>query len=222
MELAVISETNNSVDIVLVKGWNKVTARINDPAILDDPGFMQAALLRDGNEDGLLKTRLPQMYLSGPKPVYRVNCGAAPGVLYTDADGNLWLPDQDFNGWGAEYAGYGHLGGQVSRRARMDNLCNYERWGMDGYRFHVPDGVYGVKLYFAETYAPGAGRRVFEVSVQDQQRMTLDIFAEAGMHEVLVKEFDGIQAAGGVLRIDFKGISGPTAQVISGIEVIKQ
>ncbi len=212
---------DKGVEVVLVGGWSRIVATIDDASALADSGFL-TVVVAGGDDAAGLPQRLPQMDLSGPKPVYRVNCGAEPGVLYTDHDGNLWLPDHDYAGWGTAQTGYGHLGGEVSRRLRMDNLRNYERWGMDGYRFHVPAGSYQVRLHFAETYAPGIGRRVFEVSVQDQQRMALDIFAEAGMQEALVKTFDGIQVAGGVLRIDFKGISGPTAQVISGIEVIKK
>jgi len=55
------------------------------------------------------------------------------------------------------------------------------RYGNFSYSIPLANGNYTVTLKFAETYWNAAGKRVFNVSMQDTQVISnLDIFAEVG------------------------------------------
>ena len=110
-------------------------------------------------------------------PTVRVNAG---GAQHTDAQGNVWSADQEYTaarGWGfVETNGTGgwalhniNVGG-----SNEQPLFRHERWGMEAYRFNLPNGTYNVRLLFAETFSniTGNGQRVFDVHVQGPQSLT--------------------------------------------------
>jgi len=82
----------------------------------------------------------------------RVNCG---GSEFKDPEGHVWNADQDYapGGWGA-------IGG--GRAVRSEDKLRIstplapvyltERYGVNAYRFTVPNGRYQVRLHFIETY----------------------------------------------------------------------
>jgi len=160
------------------------------------------------------------------KAVWRVDCGIYSS--YTDKAGNQWQADQDY--MNVETKGYGYVGGggvadrgkgQKVKGTEDERIYQTERWGMDGYRFQVPDGKYTVKLHFAETSAPGRGRRVFAVFAQGQERLIVDIYKEAGTDTALVKTLDGVMVSDGELKLDFVGVAGQGCQCVQGVEVIR-
>ena len=115
-----------------------------------------------------------------------------------DAGGRSWLADQQYSsaaGWGfIETDGNGGWARHQQRTVagtQEQALAQFERWGMEGYRFDVPNGTYDVRLHFAET-TPNlgqVGRRVFDVAVQGQMTASrLDITAEAGFATALVRK----------------------------------
>jgi len=144
-----------------------------------------------------------------PKIALRVNAGA--DKPYTDSKGTVWLPDQEYK----EGAKYGALGGKVTTRTALaaipgskdSPLYLAERYGMDAYRFDVPNGKYTVRLHFCETYerinAPG--QRVFSVAIQGKPALAdFDPLKEAGKFAApVVKEFKGVVVADGKLMIEF-------------------
>ena len=82
----------------------------------------------------------------------RINCGG--GVAMKDSQGKEWMADQVYaNG------GWGYVGGDAAEREesmKIENterpfLYQSERYGLQGYRFHLPKGEYEVLLHFAET-----------------------------------------------------------------------
>jgi VCBS repeat-containing protein len=132
----------------------------------------------------------------------RVNTG---GGAYIDTLGNTWLSDQAYTSgdWGFYGENY-----TVDRGAREilgtedDRIYQTERWALGGYLFDLPNGTYDVVLHFAETYAPGVGRRVFDVSVQGQLVLDeLDIYNEVGMDAALVKIIPNVVVSDGQLNI---------------------
>ena len=75
------------------------------------------------------------------------------------------------------------------------------------YSQNVPNGSYVVTLKFAELYWNGAGSRVFNAFINDQQVLSnFDIFASAGgQYRGLDKSFS-ITVSGGTINIAFSGI----------------
>jgi len=210
----------------LRKGWNRIVATVAGQEFERMPGFLTVVAPDTGSCLEALTYRAPQTRLAGPKTTYRVNCGASE--IYVDRRGNVWLPDHDYHGWVTDRIGFGYLSGKVAKRpgrqikgTNSSALFRRERWGLNGYRFLVPNGAYTVRLHFAETYKPGVGRRVFKVSAQEGEPLTLDVFDEKGMDTALAKTFEKVQVTDGVLKIDFEGVSFPACQEINAIEVMR-
>ncbi len=85
--------------------------------------------------------------------------------------------------------------------------------------------AYTVKLYFAEPDKLSAGKRVFDVSIGNQQVLTdFDVAREAGEPErAVVKEFKGISAQGTlVIRLTPTAAASVRAPVICGLELIAE
>ncbi|HBA85937.1 MAG TPA: hypothetical protein DCZ95_17780 [Verrucomicrobia bacterium] len=97
-----------------------------------------------------------------------------------------------------------------------------ERWGNPvDYSFSsVADGMYTVKLHFAEIFATTPGARVFSVDLEGQRVLTnLDIFAQAGGRDrALVRTFVVTVAGGNGLQIHAQATVNNAK--FSGIEVI--
>jgi hypothetical protein len=147
------------------------------------------------------------------KPI-RIKAGAdAP---FTDADGNVWLPDQGF------------ADGQTEQRdaslavanTKDPALYRTEHWGMTAFTYPVPNGKYTVKLHFAETYdaLDTAGSRVFSYNVAGHEFKDFDVFAKSGGMAHACVETVPVDITNGKLDITFTaGVENPE---INGIEII--
>jgi hypothetical protein len=157
--------------------------------------------------------------------VLRVDCGATePSVDESDA---VWQPDQEW----AEGRDWGFEGGGAVPRcldlpvpdvpARA--IYFTEHFGAKDYRFRLPDGVYAVRLHFAETHAPiwEPGLRRFHVDVQGKRVLTdFDPFAEGdGFARPTVVEVSGISVTDGELVVAFEPVAESVA--VNGIEVLR-
>lgn len=119
-------------------------------------------------------------------PVIRVNCG---GAQFTDAQGNVWEGDHNFNG-GVTYREDNAIKGASPD---MQQLYRDSRYGYAessfSYSFPLPNGAYQVKLKWAEyrTAAEVAAQKIaykMKVSINGQSVLT---------------DFDPVVAAGGTL-----------------------
>ena len=104
----------------------------------------------------------------------RIKAGKSESVK--DAEGNVWLADQGFEG------------GQTIERpdiqianTKCPDLYRAERYSMDSFSWPVPDGNYVVKLHFAETFEgiTGPGQRVFSFNVQGHEFKDFDVWVKA-------------------------------------------
>ena len=156
--------------------------------------------------------------------VLRVNCGATEP--WQDETGAVWLADQEWSegiDWGVEGGGCAPRCldlpvPDVPARA----IYFAERYGAERYRFRLPDGVYAVRMHFAETHAPNwqPGARKFHVNVQGERVLTsFDPFAEGnGFARPTVVEVSGVSVAGGELVVAFERESEGVA--INGIQIL--
>lgn len=92
------------------------------------------------------------------------------------------------------------------------------RYNMRGYRLKTPNGKYRVTLKFCELHFTAAGKRAFDVRIQNMKYLSrFDIFAHAGKFAACDKSFDGIEVKDGMLKIEI--INRRSLACISGIVV---
>jgi len=148
------------------------------------------------------------------KPPIYIDAGAS--ASYTDSEGNVWFPDQGFEG------------GDTTERAADLAIANTkdpaiyrtEHFGMSAFSCKVPNGHYTVKLLFAETYddITGAGQRVFSMNVQGHEIKDFDVFAKAGGAKTAYVETVNVDVTDGKLNITFA--SQTQNPEINGIEIL--
>jgi alpha-N-arabinofuranosidase len=143
----------------------------------------------------------------------RIKAGKSESVK--DAEGNVWLADQGFEG------------GQTIERpdiqianTKSPDLYRAERYSMDSFSWPVPNGKYLVKLHFAETFEGinGPGERVFSFNVQGREFKDFDVWVKAGGALRAYVETVNVEATNGVIKIVFTPkVENPQ---INAIEVI--
>lgn len=148
--------------------------------------------------------------------IFRVKAGLA--TPFTDSSGNVWLPDQGFDG-----------GDTIERDAsttiagtKDSGLFLTEHYGMSSFSCKLPNGKYTAKLYFAETFEgiTGTGQRVFSFNVQGHEFKDFDVWAKAGGPNRAYIESVPVEITNGIFRIDFtSNIENPE---INAIEIIPQ
>jgi Tol biopolymer transport system component len=151
-------------------------------------------------------------------PVFRINAGGA-GV--TDSKGRFWQADRNFStGAASSFAA-------PIANTTDDVLYQNERWDpSEGpelqYTIPVPNGVYWVRLHFAENYSRNfaAGKRVFDVYMEGVQQFdNIDIFREVGARAALIKTAS-IAVTDGQLNLLFRHqIQNP---IVDAIEIVQQ
>jgi hypothetical protein len=143
----------------------------------------------------------------------RIKAGVTTAV--TDSAGNVWLPDQGFDG------------GEVVERPDLEIantkdpvIYRAEHYSMDSFSWKLPNGKYVVKLHFCETYdgISGPGERVFSFSVNGQEFKDFDVFKKTGGLQRADVEVVTVDVTDGRLFIKFTSqIENPQ---INGIEII--
>ena len=137
---------------------------------------------------------------------------------FTDSSGNVWLPDQGFEGGST----IDRDPSTVINGTKDPALFLSERYAMDSFSCKVPNGKYVAKLYFAETYEGiySPGERVFSFTVQGQEFKDFDVWKKAGGPFRAYIETVPVEVTNGEFRIDFTSqIENPA---INAIEIIPQ
>src|ERR1035438_1664993 len=153
-----------------------------------------------------------------PAPAARtVRIKAGKSEPVKDADGNVWLADQGFEG------------GQTIERpdiqianTKSPDLYRAERYSMDSFSWPVPNGKYVVKLHFAETFdgITGPGERVFSFNVQGREFKDFDVWVKAGGALKAYVETVPIEVTDGKIKVTFTPkVENPQ---INAIEIISQ
>jgi alpha-L-arabinofuranosidase len=147
--------------------------------------------------------------------VIRIKAGKSEPVK--DAEGNVWLADQGFEG------------GQTIERpdiqianTKSPDLYRAERYSMDSFSWPVPNGKYVVKLHFAETFEgiSGPGQRVFSFNVQGHEFKDFDVWVKAGGPLKAYVETVPVEVIDGKIKVTFTPkVENPQ---INAIEIIPQ
>ena len=145
----------------------------------------------------------------------RIKAGKSEPVK--DAEGNVWLADQGFEG------------GQTIERPDIEiantkspDLYRAERYSMDSFSWPVPYGKCTVKLHFAETFEgiTGPGERVFSFKVQGREFKDFDVWVKAGGALKAYVETVPVMVTDGKLKVTFTPkVENPQ---ICAIEIITQ
>lgn len=135
-----------------------------------------------------------------PAAAKSIRIKAGKGEPVKDADGNVWLADQGFEG------------GQTIERpdlqianTKSPELYRSEHYSMDSFSWPVPNGKYTVNLHFAETYEgiTGPGGRVFSFNVQGKAFKDFDPWVKSGGFLKAYIESVPIEVTDGKVRITF-------------------
>ena len=140
----------------------------------------------------------------------KINCGG--GALAGD-----WLADSGYSGGTAK-----------STTTAIGNATNAPQAVYQTRRYAptltysfpaVPDGTYTIRLHFAELYYSAFGRRIFNVSIEGQTRLTnFDIYQEAGgKNRAVVRTFENVTVSGG---LQIQGVASADGAQFNGIEIL--
>jgi Malectin domain len=151
---------------------------------------------------------------TGNPPALRIKAGS--DEKFTDHDGNVWLPEQGFEG-----------GETIAREDNMKientkdpGLYRSEHYSMDSFSQKVPNGKYTVKLHFAETFdeVTEPGGRVFSFNVNGKDFKDFDVCKKAGGPQKAYVESVDVDVNDGLIKITFTpDVQNPE---INGIEII--
>jgi dipeptidyl aminopeptidase/acylaminoacyl peptidase len=127
-----------------------------------------------------------------------------------------YLINQD-RGWIIDMEGIWGPNSYVVTGTSNPQLYRAERWGTFEYGFPVANGLYNVKLHFAEIYINTVGRRLFNVDIENTRVLSnFDMRAVAPRFTALVRSYD-TQVSDGVLNIKFS--SSVSDAKIAAIEI---
>lgn len=129
------------------------------------------------------------------KTEYTINAG---GNEFTTSDLTIFNNDNLFNN-GSTYSNNNAITNTVD-----DALFQSERNGDFSYSLPVENGEYEITLYFAEIYFEEAGKRVFDVSVENTVLLNnYDIFSQAASKNKAQLETLNINITDSIINIDF-------------------
>ncbi len=144
-----------------------------------------------------------------PNNASLINTG---GSQYNDPSGLTWKTDNSFSG------GYTYSTTHSIVGTSTPNLYQSERFGNFNYNFLVTPGTYQVTLKFAEIYWTQAGKRVFNVSINNSPVLSnFDILKEVSPNTALDKSYN-VKVTGNTLSIGFTTVTDNAK--ISAIQIL--
>ena len=145
----------------------------------------------------------------------RIKAGAT--TPFKDSNGNIWQPDQGFDGGDTVERPDAPITG-----TKDPGLYQSEHYSMNSFSCKIPNGKYVAKLHFCETYEniTDKGERVFSYNVQGHMFKDFDIFAKTGGQNRAYVETVPVEVTNGVFKIDF--ISNVENPQINAIEITPQ
>lgn len=130
----------------------------------------------------------------------KINCAGSAVLGY--------LADQEYT----LTTDYGYMDGSTSSYSSNlqingtdeDEIYRSERYGLVTYNVRLHNGIYNVRLMFAENYFTQAGKRIFDVYVEGSRVLQdFDIFNLVGSNTAYLKEVNNVVVSDGELNIHF-------------------
>lgn len=167
-------------------------------AIPPASSLMASASLIESSSSSVSVSSSEPIIPQGPSIIYALNSG---GNEFQAADGTVYLADTPYASEGSTFNSTIDIDGTED-----DALFQSERHGDFSYELPVTDGLYNVTLFFAEIFHDEAGKRSFDVWVEDKfAESNLDIVAEtSGKGVALTRTHDDILVTDGKLTIRFE------------------
>jgi Subtilase family/Malectin domain/Carboxypeptidase regulatory-like domain/Viral BACON domain len=198
-------------------GTQQIQVTVNTAGLA--PGVYNAIIFIQTNSGRQPMLRVPVSLIV---PAYQTLANSGNGP-YTDSNGDPWVADQAYSA-----GSWGYCCGQtnVDRVTRPiggtvdDKLYQDERRGSMEYRFDgLPNGIYELKLKFAELQNSRAGQRLFDVLAEGNLILpALDVSGEVGKLYALDKTFY-LPVTDGTLNVRFVPRVGKKEPIINAIGV---
>jgi beta-galactosidase len=152
----------------------------------------------------------------------RINCGS--NAQYMDNDKNIWIEDKPYSkgsfGYTTASPSFISLKGKITNTNKTPLLYTYLN-DVKSYRLDMPDGDYEIELFFAEPEFHEAGKRVFDVLINNNKVLTdFDLNKEASYCEAVTKKFIVVYQNNEGIEIKFDNKKGKA--IINGIAVRKK
>jgi len=192
---------------------NGSTGQVSITSIPEQTGFQIFTITANDGQNSF-NTSTKQFYLAINSTTSNAICYNCGGPQFISATGDTFKSDFYFSGGTLTYTNNNIADIQ---NTFDDNIFRTER-NATAFSYNVPvaNGVYKVRLYFAETYfgatggsaTGGAGSRVFHVNLEGTQMLSyFDIFAQAnGAEKAIMREFTNVAVSDGFLNIAFNSV----------------
>jgi thermitase len=165
-------------------------------------------------------TASPTATPSAAPTLQRVNSG---GASFTDSQGAIWAADRAY---AAGVWGYTNLTSTAKASSKaVNNTVDdvlYQKWrdNPGEYRFTAPNGLYEVRLRWAEFETNQVGKRLMQITLEGSVVETaLDVRAEARALYTAYDKTYRVTVTDGVVNIGFARNGGSFNPMISAIEV---
>lgn len=152
----------------------------------------------------------------------RINCGS--NAQYIENDKTIWIEDKPYSkgsfGYTSGSPSFISLKGKITNTDKTPLLYTYLN-DVKSYRLDMPDGNYEIELFFAEPEFHEAGKRVFDVTINNNKIMTdFDLNNEASFCESVTRKFNVVSKNNEGIEIKFDNKKGKA--IINGIAVRKK
>ena len=203
--------------VALKNGTNVLVAKsfFNKKTISDTFSIIYNAYAKE------FTSNLPTTSSKSLLPSLFINCGS--NAQFKDDQQNIWLEDKAYT-----KGSFGYINGEPSFISLKGKIINTDKQPLlytylndsKEYKLDVPQGSYSITMFFAEPEYHEAGKRVFEVSINQTKVLSnIDLYKEAGYCTsytkkliINVKENEG-------LTIKFEAVKGKA--IINGLQIEK-
>jgi len=203
--------------VVLKNGTNVVVTKsfFNKKTISDTFSIIYNAYAKEfasNSSTTSSKSLLPSLF---------INCGS--NAQFKDDQQNIWLEDKAYT-----KGSFGYINGEPSFISLKGKITNTDKQPLlytyindiKEYKLDVPQGSYSITMFFAEPEYHEAGKRVFDVSINQTKMLSnVDLYKEAGYCTGYSKKFIiNVKENEGV-TIKFEALKGKA--IINGLQIEK-
>lgn len=194
---------------------NKIVAN----AVVNKKTFSDTLMISYKTYDTLLNNFAS---IPNAEQTIKINCGS--NAQYIDNDKSIWVEDKPYSkgsfGYTSGTASFISLKGKITNTDKTPLLYTYLN-DVKSYRLDMPDDDYEIELYFAEPEFHEIGKRVFDVTINNNKVLTdFDLNKEASYCEAVMKKFNITTKDNQGIDIKFDNKKGKA--ILNGISIRKK